>query len=174
MPVSKLDLDNYFPFLLKTISEYISQGTHNQQYNGHSIGIREWRVLSLLAVYDTVSAKQVVLLSGMDKATVSRAVSRLKEYGLIRSKPDPENWRYQILLLTDEGVDLYNRIAPEKMARAERMRRGLSDEEHEQLIYLLKKLKHSVIEALDLEVPEIVKQTDEEDTGTEIKAMMGK
>lgn len=174
LPENNLDLDNYFPFLLKTISEYISQGTHNQQYDGHSIGIREWRVLSLLAVYGSVSAKHVVFFSGMDKATVSRAVTRLKKYGLIKSKPDPENWRFQILVLTDEGLALYNRIAPEKMARAKEMRKGLTDEEHEQLIHLLQKLKQSVIEALDIEVPDVVSHTQNRDAVTKVKAVMGK
>lgn len=155
MPTEKLDLENYFPYLLKTISEYISQGTHNQEYNGSTIGIREWRVLSLLALHGAISAKYVVFHSGMDKATVSRAVNRLKEYGLISSSPDPENWRFQILALTDKGMATYERIVPEKIARAKEMSKGLTDEEHEQLIHLLQKLKQSVLTALNIEVPDM-------------------
>ena len=74
--MEKLDLDNYFHYLLKTISEYISLGTSRTDYDGASIGISEWRLLSLLALPDDITAKDITALIAMDKATVSRALSR--------------------------------------------------------------------------------------------------
>jgi DNA-binding MarR family transcriptional regulator len=155
-----VDLEGYWPYLLKTISEYIAQGTHSKEYQGHTVGLREWRVLSLIAQYGSVSAKQVAFYAGMDKGTVSRAVNRLKESGLIFSKPNPESWRLQSLLLTNEGEATYHRIAIEKNARAKEMSKGLTDEEHKQLIYLLQKLKQSVLDALDIEFPDLSAQKD--------------
>ena len=160
MTTKSLDLENYFPYLLKTISEYISQGTQNKEYNGYTVGMREWRVLSLLAQYDRVSAKDVTLYSGMDKGTVSRAINRLKESDLIDIRPDPENWRFQKLSLTKQGEATYRAIAAEKVVRARKMGKGLTEQEHKQLIALLKKLRLSVLDALDLEVPSLSSKSE--------------
>lgn len=149
----KLDLDNHFPYLLKTISEYISLGTSRSDYDGVSIGIREWRVLSLLALSDDITAKDITALSGMDKATVSRAISRLRSDGLIETETDPNSWRSQKLSLTPKGIKVYDQMVPAKLERAERMHQELTDAEYKQLIKLLKKLRTSVVNTLEIDVP---------------------
>ena len=146
-----IDLDNYFPFLITTISGFIAQGTHYEEYNGYKIGIREWRVISLIAHKGTLSAKQISTTSGMDKATVSRAINRLVADGLIQRQQYDHDRRRQTLKLTDEGMKLYSIIAEQKLNREKRMRKILTQQEYEQLLKLLKKVRRGVIEELGID-----------------------
>lgn len=45
-----------------------------------------------------------------DLSTVSRQVSQLVELGMLRKEPDPEDGRASVLVITDDGLELCNRM----------------------------------------------------------------
>ena len=146
-----IDLGNHFPFLITTISGFIAQGTHYEEYNGYKIGIREWGVISLIVYKGTICAKQVSTISGMDRATVSRAVNRLVADGLMQRQQNGHDRRMQTLKLTNEGMKLYGVIAEQKIKREKRMRKVLTEKEYKQFLSLLKKVRTCVIEELGID-----------------------
>ena len=141
---NKIDLEEFFPFLLRSISAHINQGTKTKVIGKYRIGMREWRILALCADSGVVTAKDVSYHSGMDKASISRALNYLAEYKLIKRTDNGDDWRSKPFKLTNQGEKIYGQIASEKIARAERMWSSFSKKERKELIRLLKKLRHNV------------------------------
>ena len=60
--------------------------------------------------YTELSQNLLGRLVGMDKATMQGVVRRLKERGLVDSRPDPGDARRTLLSLTTEGQRLVNKL----------------------------------------------------------------
>ncbi len=145
---NQIDLENYFPFLLRTISAHISRGTATTTIDGHKIGMREWRVIALLADEGISTSKQICFESGMDKASVSRALAYLKEQKLVSSNGAGEDWRSKPIKLTRNGEKIYQIMAAQKIERAESLWSDLTDNERKTLLKLLQKLRRNVHKSL--------------------------
>ena len=146
---NKIDLENYFPYLLRAISAHISSGTKTAIVRSYRIGMREWRVLALMADRGAATGKEICHDSGMDKASVSRALKYLGDYGLVRQNMNDTDWRSKPYSLSEEGVRVYEEIAESKISRSERLWEDLSENERQQLVTLLQKLKRNVYRVLD-------------------------
>ena len=140
----KIELENFFPFLLRSISAHISHGTKTTVVGKFRIGTREWRILALGADLGIVTAKDVSYHSGMDKASISRALDYLSKNKLIERTDSGDDWRSKPFKLTKQGEKVYGQIASERIARAERMWSSFSKQERKELIRLLKKLRRNV------------------------------
>lgn len=148
----KIELDEYFPYLLHTISSQILLGTSTIMVGSYRIGVREWRSLAQMANQGPTSNKDICDTSYMDKGSTTRALQFLEELKLIQQVPSPEgDWRSKFYDLTQEGVAVYNEIVTEKLARADRLWSDMKIKEQKELIRLLKKLKASVNKNILLE-----------------------
>jgi DNA-binding MarR family transcriptional regulator len=76
--------------------------------------------------------------------TMSFRIDRLERVGLVRREPDPADGRNVFVVLTTEGLDLFNQVAPIHLANEERMIAALSADEREQFIGLLRILLRSL------------------------------
>ena len=78
----------------------------------------------------------------LTQPSVSRLVDRLVAKGLVRKEPDPGDGRGTIVCLTDEGYDLFRRVA---VVHADSIHRrvgsALTDDELEELTRLTDKLR---------------------------------
>lgn len=77
---------------------------------------------------------------------ITYLVDRLEERGLATRKPCPDDRRATYAELTPAGEELIERIFPRHVRCLERALSGLSDEEKEDAIRLLKKLGHRAAE----------------------------
>lgn len=87
--------------------------------------------------------RQKVLVSS---GGVTYLVDRLEERGLAERRPCPEDRRATYAALTPAGESLIARIFPTHARHLERALSGLSEEEKERAIDLLKKLGHRAAE----------------------------
>ncbi|NIB42989.1 MarR family transcriptional regulator [Pseudomaricurvus alkylphenolicus] len=143
-------LNNYFPYLLRSISGRIAVGTSTVNIGAHRIGMREWRILSQMADRGPLTNKDIADDTGMDKASVSRALKYLEQQNLVQPAPNgDDNWRSKPFDLTDEGGDVYCEIAAQKLARADQFWSDMSKSEQKELIRLLQKLKNNVDRVLN-------------------------
>ncbi|VAV95424.1 hypothetical protein MNBD_ALPHA04-2374 [hydrothermal vent metagenome] len=148
---NRIELDSYFPYLLRAISAYIGRGTASTTVRTHGIGMREWRILALMGDRGAVTGKAISIDSGMDKGSVSRALKYLDEHGLI-CQCATGDWRSKPYDLSAEGARVYEELAASKRARADLLWSNLTKSERRQLISLLQKLKRNVNAVLsDLE-----------------------
>ncbi|MBO3083393.1 MarR family winged helix-turn-helix transcriptional regulator [Cellulomonas fengjieae] len=62
-----------------------------------------YALLALIAVTPGVRASDLAATIGVGRGTMSRQLARLGTTGLVARQPDPDDYRGQLLELTDEG-----------------------------------------------------------------------
>ena len=90
--------------------------------------------------YSELSQNLLGRLVGMDKATMQGVVRRLKERGLVDSRPDPGDARRTLLSLTTEGQRTVNKLLLNGPAVSRETLKPLSGAEQRQLLELLSKI----------------------------------
>lgn len=142
--VSKLDLDRYVPGLLNFLSNKLSTGASSCYRKHYGIGVVEWRMLSMLAVENRISANRICQVIGLDKSAVSRALQALATAGFVTSQMDEKDARRHTVSLTANGRNLHDRVFKAAMERERRLLSNLSAEEVDTLIDLLTRLHGNV------------------------------
>lgn len=106
--------------------------------------VSTWQVLLLVrsATWNTQSSLADEL--GITGATLTHHLNALERKGLVRRWREESNRRVQRVELTDEGVELFDRLREVALRHDQRLRSQLSDEEVEQLGALLEKLEAGV------------------------------
>ena len=92
-----------------------------------------------------VSVTSLHLASGHSKATVSRLVKRLWEKGYVSLEPSREDRRQRLLYGTREGRQLRAFLEQSISRSEERLYRGFSAGELEELDRLQKKMLHNLV-----------------------------
>lgn len=90
--------------------------------------------------YTELSQNLLGRLVGMDKATMQGVVRRLKERGLVDSRPDPGDARRTLLSLTTEGQRVVNKLLLNGPAVSRETLKPLNGVEQRQLLELLSKI----------------------------------
>lgn len=108
-----LQLDNYLPYRLSVVSNVVSAIIANLYQGRFALNLWEWRVIAIVgAETSPITAQQAAKKAAMDKMTVSRAVSRLLDRGLIARAPSPDDRRARLLTLTSSGQAIHDEVAP--------------------------------------------------------------
>jgi DNA-binding MarR family transcriptional regulator len=87
-----------------------------------------------------ISQKRLADEIGVTPGTISIRVDRLVDEGLAERRSDPESKRNSLVALTDQGRELFERVAPAHLANERRLLASLSDEDRRVLVGLLRKL----------------------------------
>jgi DNA-binding MarR family transcriptional regulator len=90
--------------------------------------------------YTELSQNLLGRLVGMDKATMQGVVRRLKDRGLVDSRPDPGDARRTLLSLTIDGQRIVAKLVLNGPAVSRETLKPLTPPEQRQLIELLSKL----------------------------------
>jgi MarR family transcriptional regulator, lower aerobic nicotinate degradation pathway regulator len=90
--------------------------------------------------YTELSQNLLGRLVGMDKATMQGVVRRLKERGLVDSRPDPGDARRTLLSLTTEGQRSVNKLLINGPSVSRETLKPLTAQEQRQLLELLSKI----------------------------------
>lgn len=107
-----LDLENFLPYQITMLASHIAVtfARHHAQHFG--LSIPEWRIVATLGRYGTLTSGSLTDRTGMDKAKVSRAVSRLTASKLIQRRDNENDLRSNLLCLTEQGQSVHDRIVP--------------------------------------------------------------
>ncbi|GLZ86966.1 transcriptional regulator [Metapseudomonas resinovorans] len=141
---SQLNLARYVPALLTFLANKLATGA-SQCYRKHfGIGVVEWRMLSMLAVENGITANRICQVIGLDKSAVSRSLQALEAAGHVSSQVDPQDNRRNTVSLTASGRELHDRVLKVALERERRLLSGLSTEEVDTLIALLGRLHTQV------------------------------
>lgn len=127
-------------FRLHTLASSLFKGAA-QYYGAHfGIGLPEMRVLSNIGSEGPLAAYQIVSLTAMDKALVSRVLTTLSERGYLmssslRTDPRRRTWR-----LSKAGQDLVKQLRPEWKRREAIIQASISKQEQAVLADLLDRM----------------------------------
>jgi DNA-binding MarR family transcriptional regulator len=103
----------------------------------------EVNTLFCLAHLDDLNQRDICLVMGRPKNSVSRAISRLIERDLIETREDPGDGRRAKLRLKPEGRKLYETTSRLFVAREALMLEALATRERTQLDAILTKLMNA-------------------------------
>lgn len=145
MPTAKdradFDLLRFLPYLLNRVSGRVSDDLSALYAEEAQLAMPDFRVLVWLHHAGRLSAQDISTHAQMDKATVSRAVGRLEERGLISRATDPGDLRSLTLNLTRKGRGLLTRLLPQVLDWEATVLETFTATERRQLGSLLGKLE---------------------------------
>ena len=99
----------------------------------HRLTLNEWRVMLVLASHPGGAAQDVVVHTGLDKMTVSRALAGLDRRGRLVRREDPRDKRRALLTLSAAGRRVYEQIGVGGKAREQQLFASLSPLDQAQL-----------------------------------------
>lgn len=146
MPKSKLILAEFLPYQLSITSNAVSDLIARSYYGRFGLKIPEWRLMAILGEHSSLTQREMVAATAMDKVTVNRASAALTQRGLIERAPNEADGRSHHLALTVTGRELYEQIVPEALAIRDELISVLEQGELVQLERILGKLRDRAME----------------------------
>ena len=141
---TQLDLVRYVPALLTFLANKLATGASSTYRKHFGLGVVEWRLLSMLAVEDNITANRMCQVIGLDKSAVSRSLQILEQQGYVTSQVDTADARRNSVKMAPEGKALHDRVLRVALERERRLLDGLSPEEVDTLVDLLGRLQRNV------------------------------
>lgn len=111
-----------------------------QNIKPHGVTPEQWGILNRLWEKDGISQKDLSGKSFKDQPTTARILDILEKKGLVERRANPADRRTYLLFLTDEGLDLRNRLVPLALKTLEKALKGFSKEEVDKLMEWLNKI----------------------------------
>lgn len=97
----------------------------------------QWNALNQLDKRGPLSQRALADALQRKPATITRSIDKMEEMGLVERVPDATDRRANVIVLRPTARDLLERIQPDAVDLADRMREGISDEELALLFRLL-------------------------------------
>jgi len=146
MKTNHFDLEHFLPYRLSVVSNTVSQGIAHIYQQNYDLTVVEWRIIAVLGGYPGLTASQIVDRTVMDKVTVSRAVKRLLERGLLKRITHGTDRRRRHLQLTQQsGQKTFEAIVPRARNYEHTLLASLTPAERQILLDLLDRLHHAAI-----------------------------
>ena len=109
---TKLDLDNYLPYLVNRVGTIIAEQFGAEALAPHRLSIAMWRVMAVLASKGGQRQIDLAGLTSIDASTLSRLVTRLAALGLVTRTRSTSSTREVVVKLTTKGKTQVERLIP--------------------------------------------------------------
>lgn len=140
-PARLVDRNRSIIIRIHNVSKKMARNASRVYLSQFGVGLTEWRILSVIADGENVTATRICDTIDLDKAAASRSINLLKSGGYLSSRSSDDGTRSSVLELTDKGLELHDRILPLSEQREASLLKGLSEEERRTLLDLLKRLQ---------------------------------
>ncbi|OYZ98511.1 MAG: MarR family transcriptional regulator [Rhizobiales bacterium 17-65-6] len=108
---------------------------------GEDLTSTQWAALAKLHEIGPCSQNLLGRLTAMDAATIKGVVDRMVKRGFVETRPDPEDGRRLVAVLTADGKALVERTIPAALAVTQETLAPLDAAERAQFVALLSRLK---------------------------------
>lgn len=133
-------LSNYLPYLLGHASFVINKD-FNQYVQDSGISPLEWRILATLCDEDALTIGGLVHIVVAQQPTLTKAVKKMEETGLVLRVADEEDRRKTLVRVTAEGRRLCNSLIERALEHEQLWLRRFSAQEVE----TVRRVLHNVI-----------------------------
>ncbi len=140
MPRDNARLADFLPYRLSVTSNAVSNRIAVEYRARFGVNVPEWRVMAVLGDVGSLTQRQLVGATFMDKVAVNRACKVLVDRGLVERRPNDSDGRSHILELTASGREMHGQIMPLAMGMEERLLECLTAAEQRNLRKILDKL----------------------------------
>lgn len=145
-PAMALDLETFLPYRLANLASKMSEQFAPVYQQQSDLTVAQWRILFNLAQFGQSNAKVLCEQAAMDKSTVSRAIKALIDKHYVMSVVNPDDKRASLLKLSEQGLSLYQQLAPSALAWEKSLLEVLSNAEYQTLLNCLDKLTSKLAE----------------------------
>jgi DNA-binding MarR family transcriptional regulator len=108
--------------------------------NGFKITVDQWLVIKVLMENPGISQLQIAEKAFKDNASITRIIDLLVKSKYLDRKVNPKDRRTSILKVTNEGVDIINKVQDLVLQNRKIAQDGITIEELENLNSTLKKI----------------------------------
>ena len=134
------DLETFLPYLLNQAAEATSHGFQSLYRERYGFTRTQWRVLANLGKFGSMTARDICVISHIEKTKVSRAVAALEQGGMLSRIPSEADRRAEVLSLTQKGLAVFAELGALAVGFDRQLRNSLGAAEAEQLVALLRVL----------------------------------
>ncbi|MDP5275769.1 MarR family winged helix-turn-helix transcriptional regulator [Chengkuizengella axinellae] len=135
----KQDLSLKLFIVLSRASRTINDLVH-QDIQSYGLNPTEFAVLELLYHKGDQPLQKIGEKILIASGSITYVVDKLEQKGYLTRNPCPNDRRIIYAAITDKGKELFDEIFPNHKSKIDEIVRGLSDEEKNEAIFLLKKL----------------------------------
>ncbi|KQX25104.1 MULTISPECIES: MarR family winged helix-turn-helix transcriptional regulator [unclassified Sphingomonas] len=125
-------LADYIPYQIYRVSSRMTARLR-KRLQALKINTSEWRALSVMRSYGTLSITQLTDLALMEQPTISRVVLKLEKDGHVVRRASAQDSRVTEVTLTQSGADILAEMAAAAMRHQEHAFHGFTEQELLQL-----------------------------------------
>lgn len=140
MPAPDFNLSDFLPYRLAVLTARVSKLLASIYEERFGLTMPEWRVMVHVARSEKVSIREIHNCVNLEKPSVSRAVAKLEEAGLLAKATSARDQRLVEIVLTPAGQKVLEALIPEALAVEARLLGALSEGEREQFSELMERL----------------------------------
>lgn len=138
--VSDFDLQKFLPYLLNQAAEATSHGFHAAYRDRYGMTRTQWRVMANLGKFGAMTARDICVISHVEKTKVSRAIAALEAGQMLTRTTSDLDRRVEILALTDQGKAVFAELGQLAIRYDASLRAKLGAAQAANLEMLLKEL----------------------------------
>jgi DNA-binding MarR family transcriptional regulator len=139
-----LKLDTFLPYRLTTTAHFVSVAL-SRIYANQGLSIPEWRILSTLCEFGTMTARDVCGRTLMHKTKVSRCVVLMEKRRLLSRSRNRTDLREIPLSASATGRRLYEEVVPRALEFEAKVLAALGPTERDAFYVALEKIKTQVL-----------------------------
>ncbi len=138
-------LEDFMPYQLYRVTNRLNMRLLSR-LRAIGISASQWRVLSVLRSFGTLTISRIVEHTLMEQPTVSRVIDQLEQEKLATRRTSTEDSRMIEVVLTPKGVDAFEAILPAAQRHQKVAMDGLTTKEIDTLRSLLRRIEHNINE----------------------------
>ena len=142
--IANLPLQERISFRLQKIGTLLTVQAGSILKTKGNLTLNQWRLMTFLKEREEGTVSELIRMSALDKATMSRTVSDLTKRGMIEAKVKSEDRRSTKLSLTALGHEHLALTEPAMKQRQIDLIEALTREERETLFRVLDKLEQVI------------------------------
>jgi DNA-binding MarR family transcriptional regulator len=158
---SPLDLATHLPFRVAVVSNLLALNRDWNIRNLSTLEPREMRVLINIGSYMPIKSADIAYQSRLDSYTVSRAVKKLLSLKLIECQMDDKKKNVKNLVLSEQGITIYQRLTKAMTKRSRQLESALTDNETRQFYQLLEKIENKTEQLLAKQAMNLISEGHE-------------
>lgn len=142
-PPPYLGHDTFMPYVLNQATAALN-ADFQLVLRDYGMTLLHWRVLAFLCETDGLGVSALARMTGVEQATLSRALMVMEKSGYVARQPGQHDQRMVVIRLLAAGKRHFQKVLPLAWDIYVRAVRGLSQDEQQMLHYLLNRIRDNM------------------------------
>ena len=139
--------DTFMPYVLNQATAALN-ADFQLVLRSHGMTLLHWRVLAFLCETDSLGVSALARMTGVEQATLSRALMVMEKAGFLARQPSQDDQRMVVIHLLEAGRRQFQKVLPPAWEIYTKAVRGLSQEEQQTLHHLLNRIRDNMAQSV--------------------------